>query len=204
MIHTPPSRLPLPSEHCSRGSHVPIAITAATRYIRAVLLSIIAAASENNVIGKNGAIPWHLPAEFAYLRETTTGKPAIMGRKTYDSIAALGRAPLPGRHNIVVTRNPDLHFEGADVVMSIDNAIDLAKSDGAEEAFIFGGQTLYEEALAQADRLYLTRVHTTVENGDAFFPAFDASQWDLLKSQRHEADAKNAHAFTTMVYERKN
>ncbi len=166
-------------------------------------MSIIAAASENNVIGKGGEIPWHLPDEWKYMRATTMGKPAIMGRKTYNTIQALGRAPLPGRHNIIVTRNTDLQFDGADVVLSIDAAIDIARKDEPEEAFMFGGEEIYRTALPFADRLYLTRVHTTIEGGDAFFPAFDEAQWNLVRSERHEVDEKHACPFTMLLYERK-
>lgn len=168
-----------------------------------MIISLMGAASENNVIGKDNWLPWDLPAELAHFRSLTRGKPVIMGRKTYDSIAARGRAPLPGRHNIIVSRDADKHYEGADVVSSIEEAIELARKDGAEEACVIGGEGIYRLAIPLADKIFLTRVHTTIDGGEAFFPEFDEAEWKLTKSERHEADAENAIPFTMMMYERK-
>nr|AIA12361.1 Dihydrofolate reductase [uncultured bacterium] len=168
-----------------------------------MIISLIAATSENNVIGKDGKIPWHLPAEWKYMRAVTMGKPAIMGRKTYNSIQAIGRAPLPGRRNIVITRNKDLQFEGADIVSTIEEAIELAKKDPADEAFIFGGEEIYKLSLPYADRIYLTRVHTTIEGGEAFFPEIDWSEWNEVSKKEHPADSENAIPFTMLIFERK-
>lgn len=168
-----------------------------------MILSLMAAASENNVIGKNGWLPWDLPAELAHFRSLTRGKPVIMGRKTYESINARGRAPLPGRHNIIVSRNADLEYPGADVVSSVEEAIELAKADGAEEACVIGGEAIYAAALPLADRIFLTRVHTVIEDGEAFFPPFDEQVWEMTGIVRHEADAENALPFSMMVFERR-
>lgn len=164
-----------------------------------MILSLIAAASENNVIGKGNALPWDLPAELQYFRDTTRGKPVIMGRKTYDSI---GR-PMPGRHNIVVTRDRAWEAEGCDTVASIEEAIAFAKQDNAEEVFVIGGEQIYRLALPLAHRIYLTRVHTVIEDGEAFFPAFDLKEWEEIKKEEHPADAENAIAYTIFVYQRR-
>ena len=163
-----------------------------------MILSLIAAASENNVIGKGAALPWNLPAELRYFRDTTKGKPVIMGRKTYDSI---GR-PMPGRQNIVVTRDKDLKIKGCDVVSSVEDALALAGKGAGEEVFVIGGEQIYRLALPLAQRIYLTRVHTTIEGGEAFFPEFDMTSWREIKKEFHPADQENPLAYTIHVYEK--
>lgn len=163
-------------------------------------VSLIAAASENNVIGKGNALPWDLPSELKYFRDTTRGKPVIMGRKTYDSI---GR-PMPGRHNIVVTRDREWKAEGCDTVTSAEEAITLAGQDGIEEIFVIGGEQIYRLALPLADRIYLTRVHTIIEGGEAFFPSFDLAEWEEIRKEEHPEDAENPIAYTIHVFQRKS
>lgn len=163
-----------------------------------MIVSLIVAASDNDVIGKDNWMPWDLPAEIAYFRAVTRGKTVIMGRKTYD---AVGR-PMPNRHNIIVSRDASKKIEGVDVVSSIEEALELAKKDDLDEIFVIGGEQIYRLAMPFADRLYVTRVHTTIEGGEAFFPQFDTSQWKLTKNERHEPDSENAIAFTIMVYEK--
>ena len=163
-------------------------------------LSLIAALAENRVIGIDNSMPWHLPGDFKYFKATTLGKPIIMGRKTWDS---LGR-PLPGRLNLVVSRQPHLQLEGAEVFASLQAAIERAevwaREQGVEEVMLIGGAQLYELGLAQADRLYLTRVALQPE-GDAWFPAFDEAQWRLVSSTPNEpAEGKPGYAFE--VWER--
>lgn len=163
-------------------------------------LSLIAALAENRVIGIDNSMPWHLPGDFKYFKATTLGKPIIMGRKTWDS---LGR-PLPGRLNLVVSRQPDLQLQGAEVFASLDAAIERAEAwafeQGADEIMLIGGAQLYELGLGQADRLYLTRVALQPE-GDAWFPAYDEGQWQLVSNTPNEAtDGKPAYAFE--VWER--
>ena len=173
-------------------------------------LSIVAALSENRVIGRGDEIPWRLRDEQQAVKKLTMGHCLIMGRKTWDSI---GR-PLPGRTSIVVTQNP--HFsvdpdlgasEAGDsrervvVVRDFDSALAAARERGDSEAFVFGGEAIYALALPRADRLYLTRVHAQVE-GDTFFPDFDEGAWKLTAEEHHEADARNDHAFTVQRYER--
>ena len=157
-------------------------------------LSIIVAMANNYAIGKDNQLLWHLPEDLKYFKRVTMGKPLIMGRKTFDSI---GR-PLPGRLNIVVTRQKDWQQEGVRVVHHLDDAIKLAGAqaliDGADEIMLIGGAQLYETALAKADKIYLTRVDTTLE-GDAFFPTLDESQWQEKKRESFSASDKNPYAY---------
>jgi dihydrofolate reductase len=158
-------------------------------------LSLIAALGENRVIGVDNSMPWHLPGDFKYFKATTLGKPIIMGRKTWDS---LGR-PLPGRLNIVVSRQTGLVLEGAEVYPSLEAAVvraeEWAKEQGVDELMLIGGAQLYTQGLAQADRLYLTRVALSPE-GDAWFPEFDLHQWKLVSNVENPAiEDKPAYNF---------
>lgn len=160
-------------------------------------VSLIVAVSSNNVIGKDNKLPWHLPADLKYFKNTTWAMPIIMGRKTFESIGK----PLPGRTNIVITRNKDWKAEGAEVVHSIDEARKLAEQHDVKEIFIIGGAGIFNSSIDQATRIYLTRVHHEFE-GDAFFPNPDA-QWQLVNNKEVEADEKNAYALSFEVWERK-
>jgi len=159
------------------------------------MISIIVAASANNVIGAEGDLPWRLSDDLKRFKAITMGKPIVMGRKTWDSI---GR-PLPGRQNIVITRQADFVAEGCDVVASADEAI--AATAGAEEVMVIGGSQVYSLFLPGAERLYLTRVHTEV-SGDAFFPQINESHWRLVKDEPHSADDRNAFDYSFRIYER--
>ena len=156
-------------------------------------LSLIAALGENRVIGVDNSMPWHLPGDFKYFKATTLGKPIIMGRKTWDS---LGR-PLPGRLNIVVSRQADLVLEGAEVYPSLEAAVvraeEWAKEQGVDELMLIGGAQLYAQGMAQADRLYLTRVALSPE-GDAWFPEFDLNQWKLVSKRRIQRKVTSRHS----------
>ena len=161
-------------------------------------LSLIVAMAKNRVIGKENKMPWHLPADFAYYKKTTTGHPVIMGRKTFESI---GR-PLPARRNIVISRNANFGANGIEVVSSLDAAIKAcANRNTHEEAFVIGGASLYSEALARADRIFMTEVDATPE-GDTFFPLLNMKQWRELSRCRYPADEKNAYAMQFAVLER--
>ena len=164
-------------------------------------LSLIAALGENRVIGVDNSMPWHLPGDFKYFKATTLGKPIIMGRKTWDS---LGR-PLPGRLNLVVTRQTDLQLEGAEVFTSLESAVvraeQWAREQGVAEVMLIGGAQLYAQGLAQADRLYLTRVALSPE-GDAWFPEFDVAQWALV-SEAFNPAVDDKPAYTFEVWERR-
>ncbi|WP_339425974.1 dihydrofolate reductase [Pseudomonas proteolytica] len=158
-------------------------------------LSLIAALGENRVIGVDNSMPWHLPGDFKYFKATTLGKPIIMGRKTWDS---LGR-PLPGRLNIVVSRQTDLKLEGAQVFPSLDAAVARAEAwaleQGVDELMLIGGAQLYAQGLEQADRLYLTRVALSPQ-GDAWFPEFDLNRWTLVSNVQNPAEGdKPAYNF---------
>jgi len=158
------------------------------------MLSFIVAIAKQRVIGYRNGMPWHLPAELAYFKRTTMGHPIIMGRKTYESI---GR-PLPGRRNIVVSRNSDFHGEGIEVAHSLDAAIALC---AGRDAFVIGGATLFAEALEHADRLFITEIDAAPE-GDTFFPPISTQQWREGSREHREADAKNPYAMEFVVLER--
>ena len=164
-------------------------------------LAIIVAAAENGVIGSNNALPWHLPEDLRYFKRVTMGKPIVMGRKTFE---AIGR-PLPGRTNIVITRNPAFRAEGVKVVSSLDEALcladDIATIDGVEELVVIGGAEIYRAAIPRADRLYITEVHARVE-GDAVLPEIDWSNWLELSRKRYAATDANPYDYSLVVYHR--
>lgn len=158
-------------------------------------INVIVAVATNGVIGRDNALPWHLPTDLKNFKTVTMGKPVIMGRKTFESI---GRR-LPGRLNIVVTRNADFRAEGCTVAGSFDAALDAAGS--SDEVFVIGGAQLYRVALPKADRLYLTRVEAVVE-GNTFFPSFDPSRWRPVSSELHLPDETHNFSFRCEVWER--
>lgn len=159
------------------------------------MISLIVAASTNNAIGIRGDLPWRLSDDLKRFKAVTMGKPIIMGRKTWDSI---GR-PLPGRQNIVITRQPGFSAEGCDVVASVAEAVAMAGD--VDEVMVIGGSQIYELALPFADRIYLTRVHAEVM-GDAFFPEVDESRWRLVSEERHAADERNDFDCSFRIYDR--
>nr|AIA11672.1 Dihydrofolate reductase [uncultured bacterium] len=161
-------------------------------------ISLIVAASDNNVIGGHNQLLWKLPDDMKRLKELTMGKPLIMGRKTHESV---GRV-LPGRRNIVITRHPEKVMEGAEAVGSLQEALKLALADDAEEAIIFGGGEIYTQALPLADSVYMTRVHGEFE-GDTYFPELPKKEWKEVWSEEHEKDDKHAYAFTFQNWQRK-
>ena len=150
-------------------------------------VAMIAAVAENNAIGINNKLPWYLPGDLRYFKAVTMGKPVIMGRKTFDSL----RKPLPGRTNIVLTRDPDYQPEGVRVVDSLEKALKLAESialiEGVTEVMVIGGEQIYRQTLPQASRLYLTRVGQSFE-GDAFFPTIEQAEWQETAREDHESD----------------
>ncbi len=160
-------------------------------------LSIIVATSLNHVIGVNNQLPWHLPADLKYFKQLTTGHTIIMGRKTYESI---GKA-LPNRLNIVITRSKTFEADGVIVKNSIEDALDYCQN--LDEVCIIGGDTIYQQMMQLTQTIYVTKVHTHIENGDAFFPELDLKQWRLSSSVFHEKDDRNAFDYTFEIYERK-
>jgi dihydrofolate reductase len=166
-----------------------------------VAVALIVAAAENGVIGRDNALPWHLPRDLQYFKRMTLGKPVIMGRRTYDEI---GR-PLPGRRNFVVSRQREYSPQGVTVNESLDAALESAAAqafiDGVEEVMVIGGAQLYELALPVADRLYLTRVHAEIR-GDTVFPEVDWDNWVTRSAERVNADEQNAFDLSFLCYER--
>lgn len=159
-------------------------------------VSLIVAVAENGVIGLDGRLPWMLPDDLRHFKRVTMGHTLIMGRKTFESI---GRA-LPGRRSIVLSRDPT--FKPTDVTPASDLPCAIAAA-GGDDTFVIGGASLYREALLVADRLYVTRVHATLE-GDVHFPPVDGAVWHLVERTEHPQDDRHAHAFTIERYERRN
>ncbi len=161
------------------------------------MLSHIVAASENNIIGIKNGLPWRLPNDFRYFKNKTWSMPVIMGRNTFESL----KKDLPGRINIVVTTKTDWHPENVFVTHNIEDAIKKAKESDAHEIFIVGGGEIFKQTLDITDRIYLTRVHTTVE-GDTSYPELPQSKWKLVSSDPHDADEKNNYPYTFEVWEK--
>ena len=166
-------------------------------------IAMIAAMAQNGVIGRDNQLPWHLPNDLKFFKASTMGKPIIMGRKTYESI---GR-PLPGRTNIVVTRDASYSPEGIRVVNSIEVALQLAgriaDHDGVDEVMVIGGSQLYEQLLPRTDYLYITQVHACVD-GDAYFPKLDMEAWHEESREDFVATDGNPHNYSFVTYSRKN
>jgi dihydrofolate reductase len=164
-------------------------------------LALICAMSENRVIGRDNGLPWHLSEDLKYFKRTTMGNSMIMGRNTWESI---GRA-LPGRTSIVITSNPDFRAEGAEVVSSLELAVQraaaIAQETGSIEAFVIGGAVLYQAALPLADTLHLTRVHAEVE-GDTYLHEFDESDWREISREEFRHDEANQFDYSICVLER--
>ncbi|MFK7793864.1 MAG: dihydrofolate reductase [Gammaproteobacteria bacterium] len=150
-------------------------------------IAVIVAVAQNNVIGAGNSIPWYCPADLQYFKRTTLGSPVLMGRKTYQSLKI---KPLPGRQNIIVTRDSELVCDGCDVVTSLESGLQLASND--EKLFIIGGADIYQQSLSLAEELYITYVDIQVE-GDRFFPEIDMKEWDLVREHEYMSDEKNPH-----------
>ena len=162
-------------------------------------VSLIVAVSENGVIGRDGGLPWRLSADLKHFKKTTMGHHLIIGRRTWDEVGK----PLPGRTMVVVTRSRHFAPEGVRVAHSLEEALEIARDD--HEPFIGGGAHIYRMALENdlVNRLYITRVHTKIE-GDTRFPDFDLDEWELISEERHEADQRNEHSYSFLVYERRS
>lgn len=162
-----------------------------------MIISIIAAMANHRVIGINNSLPWKLPSDMKWFRQHTLGKPIVMGRKTFESF---GGRTLPDRPNIIITRDTNYQVEGAIVTHSIDEALQAAGD--ADEVMIIGGASFYEQMLPKANRMYLTFVHADIE-GDAWFPEYDESEWNVIKKIDIKADDKNPHDHSFVIFERK-
>lgn len=171
----------------------------ATAGAASVPLVLLAALDRNRAIGKDNALPWHLPDDLKRFKALTLGKPVLMGRKTAES---LGRA-LPGRLNLVLTRSGKAPFEGMQAVASLDEARMLSAQAGATELCVIGGAEIYALVLPLASVMHLTRVDTGVEGADAFFPTFDVGGWKVVQRIPHAADERHAYAFEFLDYHRK-
>lgn len=158
--------------------------------------SLVVAVARNRVIGRDNALPWRLPDDLAYFKRVTMGRPVVMGRRTYESIGK----PLPGRQNIVVTRNPAFQAPGCTVVPTLEAAWKAAGN--ADEACVIGGTSLFEAALPTADVIHLTEVDADVE-GDTYFPQIDRDQWRETEVSRHEPDARHSYGFRIVRLERR-
>lgn len=161
--------------------------------------SMIVAVSDNNVIGKNGQLPWHLKTDLQRFKKLTENHTIIMGKNCFNSIGK----PLPNRTNVVVSSNTDLEIPGCIVKPSLQYAADYANSRYDSTPFIIGGGTLYRQAINLVNVLYLTRVHTIIEDGDVFFPELDMSKWDIEHSEDVPADKDNDFDTTFMILRRK-
>ena len=166
-----------------------------------MIISLIVAASTNNVIGKDNKLLWHLPNDMKFFKNTTWGMPVIMGRKTFEALAG---QPLPGRFNFVITRHKEWrpHRENVLVAYDLETALKLAGETDCKEAFIIGGGQVYAEAMPVAGKIYLTRIHTVLE-GDTYFPVIDEKDWQLVSNHDFQADDKHAFAYSFQLWQRK-
>ena len=160
-------------------------------------ISIIVATARGGAIGKDNALPWHLPADLKYFKSVTMGKPIVMGRKTFESI---GR-PLPGRQNIVLTRDTSWHVDGVTVIHDIDDVEQALNEEHTDEVMIIGGAQIYAATLTKADRLYITEIDVDVD-GDAFFPVVDSNEWQEVSRQPHPADGEQP-GYSFVIFDRK-
>jgi dihydrofolate reductase len=160
------------------------------------MISLLVAMDKNQLIGKDNDLPWRLPADLAYFKRVTMGHPIIMGRKTYDSI---GR-PLPGRENIIVTRDTSYEAEGCKVIHSIEEIVKMNEQTD-QELFVIGGAEIFKEILPHSDRLYITEINEEFD-GDTYFPAFDKAEWKVISEEQGIKDEKNPYDYTFLVYEK--
>nr|WP_309100649.1 dihydrofolate reductase [Fredinandcohnia onubensis] len=160
------------------------------------MISLLVAMDKNQLIGKDNDLPWRLPADLAYFKRVTMGHPIIMGRKTYDSI---GR-PLPGRENIIVTRDTSYKAEGCKVIHSIEEIVKMNQQTD-QELFVIGGAEIFKEILPHSDRLFITEINEEFE-GDTYFPAFNKTEWKVISDEKGIKDEKNLYDYTFLVYER--
>ncbi len=167
------------------------------------LCSIIAAVAENGVIGKDNDLIWYIPEDLKYFKSTTNGKPVVMGRKTFESIVDRIGKPLPGRRNIIITRQSDYDGLGADICPDIATALFTAKqAANGDDVFVLGGAQIYAETINLCDRLYITEVHQSYE-GDSTFPTIDKTIWQETSREKHKGDAdKDIPDYSFVIYDR--
>lgn len=160
------------------------------------MISLLFAMDKNRVIGNNNDLPWHLPADLAYFKRVTMGHAIIMGRKTYESI---GR-PLPGRENIILTRNKGFEAEGCTVIHTVDDILKLQETT-EDELFVIGGAQIFEEVLPFTDRMYITHIEAEFE-GDTYFPEVDEEDWTVISKEKGIKDERNPYDYYFAVYEK--
>lgn len=161
-------------------------------------ISLIVAAAENNAIGKNNQLLWHLPNDLRFFKNTTWGMIVVMGRKTFEAV----NKPLPGRVNIVITRQPDWKGNGTITAKDLNEALLIAEETHFKEVFIIGGGEIYKQSMPVADKIYITRVHATLE-GDAFFPVIDQTEWELTSNEDFIKDEKHQYDYSFQTWVKK-
>ena len=162
------------------------------------MISLVVAAAENNAIGKDNQLLWHLPNDLKFFKNTTWGMVVVMGRKTFEAV----NKPLPGRINIVITRQADWTAEGVVTATDLDDALKKAAETNCKEIFVIGGGEIYKQSMAICHKIYITRVHAILD-GDTFFPEIDESNWTLASNEDFEADAKHAYGYSFQVWVKK-
>ena len=165
-------------------------------------VSMVVSASENNAIGLKGNLLWRLPDDMQFFKDITWGHHVLMGRKSWEALPEKYR-PLPGRQNIIITRQKDFIAAGSEIVTDIEEGISLAEKSGESELMIIGGGEIYRQALIRTDRIYLTRVHHIFNNADAYFPDLNKNEWREISKRAHPVDAKHQYAFDFLVLERR-
>ncbi|MEP7375090.1 MAG: dihydrofolate reductase [Chitinophagaceae bacterium] len=163
-----------------------------------MIISLVVAAANNNAIGKDNKLLWHMPNDMKYFKNVTWGMPVIMGRKTFE---ALGK-PLSGRKNIILTKQNGWTREGTVTVKSFEDALFLGKEMDVKEMMVIGGGEIYRSTIGKADRIHITRIDADFEEADTFFPAIDPAKWKLVSQKNYEADAKNKYNYSFQVWEK--
>ena len=161
------------------------------------MISLIAAIGKNNELGKNNALVWSMPTDLKYFRQTTSGHPVIMGRKTFESI---GR-PMPNRRNIIITRDVNYKKDGIEIAHSLEEALNLVPHKD-EEIFIIGGEEIFKQSMSLADRLYITHIEAKDKDADTFFPEIIPIVWNEIKHEKHKKDTENPFDYTFSIYEK--
>lgn len=159
------------------------------------MISLVVAAAENNAIGKDNQLLWHLPNDLKFFKNTTWGMVVVMGRKTFEAV----NKPLPGRINIVITRQAGWTAEDVITATDLNDALKKAEETNCKEIFVIGGGEIYKQSMAIANKIYITRVHTTLD-GDTFFPEIDENNWALASNEDFETDAKHAYSYSFQVW----
>lgn len=162
------------------------------------MISFIVAMDENRVIGKNNELPWHLPEDLKYFKRVTMGHPIIMGRKTFESI---GR-PLPGRENIIITRNKEFQTDKCTVINSVEELLKYCHENPNEEYFVIGGAEIFKQLISHVDHLYITFIHEHFD-GDTYFPSIDMKEWELISKEQGLQDEKNPYQYEFLIYKKK-